>query len=259
MPNAQLAYLTYSIRNLTVAVAALFVLMPPFIINPNQMLRRGLRLINIDNVKQQRRLNKTNLADFMSAFGKNPVHLCKVWRDLQTHQHIAHPMSFNEARTKDAFEGFMMANNFLRTYTTTAIQAALFNGAHRAWVGRLKWIYVRKIAFLKPIKIVWPADFDETFIASVAGTHAQTNKPRDPDMRKNPKNYSHKFHMPGRNFEIVLDLWRNRCILARIGDQGSVHDLTVFWMELTNLIPAGKRVIADRGYISSLNDEHLKL
>ncbi|KAL3893312.1 MAG: hypothetical protein SGARI_008246, partial [Bacillariaceae sp.] len=163
------------------------------------------------------------------------------------------------AWTKDAFEGFMMANNFLRTYTTTAIQAALFNGADRARIGRLKWIYVRKIASLKPIKIVWPADFDETFIASVDGTHAQTNEPRDPDMRKNPKNYSHKFHMPGRNFEIVLDLWRNRCILAKVGDQGSVHDLTVFRMELTNLIPAGKRVIADRGYISSLNDEHLKL
>ena len=191
--------------------------MPPFLINPAQMLRRGLRLVNIDQTKQNRRHTQTNLSDFMSIFGKHPIHLCRIWRDLQTHQHIDHPMGFAEARTKDAFEGFMMANNFVRTYATNVVQAALFKGADKARVGRLKWLYVRKMASLKAIKIVWPANFDEIYIASIDGTHAQTNEPRDPTMRKNPKNYSHKFHMPGRNFEIVLCLWTIRCAGAGAG------------------------------------------
>lgn len=233
--------------------------MPPYLINPQQMLRRGLRAVNIDDVKQQRRLSKTNLADFMSIYGKHPLHLCRLWRALQTHADIAHPMSFQEARTKDAFEGFLFANNFLRTYTTNAVQAALFNGADRTRVGRLKWIYIEKIACLKPVKIVWPENFDETFIASVDGTHAQTTEPRDAQYRKNSKNYSHKFHMPGRNFELVIDLWRNRCISAKVSDRASAHDLTAFRAQLKNLIPAGKRVIADKGYISQQNGDHLQL
>ena len=141
--------------------------MPPFIINPQQMLRRGLRLVSIDRTKQDRRLTKTNLQDFMSIYGKHPLHLCRVWRNLQTHQHIAHPMAFDEARTKDAFEGFMIAQNFLRSYTTVVIQASLFKGADRARVGRLRWLYVRKLASLKPLKIVWPVDFETIYIGSV--------------------------------------------------------------------------------------------
>ena len=223
------------------------------------MLRRGLRLVNIDDAKQRRRLTKTNVNDFKSIFGKHPLHLCRLWKALQTHQDIAHPISFEEARTKDAFEGYLMAHNFLRSYKTTVEQAALFQGADKARVGRLKWKYVRKIASLKPIKIVWPAEFAETFIASVDGTYAQTNEPRDPLYRKNPKNFSHKFHMPGRNFEIVLDIWRNRCILAKVSDAASVPDITAFRESLTHLIPAGKRVIADKGYISQKDGEHLKL
>ena len=126
-------------------------------------------------------------------------------------------------------------------------------------MGRLKWVYVRKIASLKPVKIVWPDHFDETFIASVDGTHVRTTEPRDPNMRKNPENYSHKFHMPGRNFEIVLDLWRNRCILAKVSDPSSKNDLSVYRQQLKALIPDGKRVIADKGYISTRDGDHLKL
>lgn len=185
--------------------------MPPFLITPAQMLRRGLRLVKVDDVKQQRQMNKTNVADFMSLFGKYPLHLCRVWRDLQTHQHIDHPISFEEASTNDAFEGFMYAQNFLWTYTTTVVQAALFNGADNARLGRLKWKYVRKLASLKAIKIVWPDNWDETLICSVDGTHAATNEPRDPVYRKNKKNYSHELTW------LSAFLPRHHCLWLTVG------------------------------------------
>ena len=233
--------------------------MPPYLIHPTQMHRRGLRLVNIDDVKQNRRLYKTNIGDFKSIFGKHPVHLCcRVWRDLQT-QPIDNRMTFEEARTKDAFEGFMYANNFLRTYSSSVrLQAALFNGCDKARLGRLKWVYIAKIQSLKAVKIVWPDHWDETFIGSVDGSHTQTTKLRDPVYRKNTKNYSHKFHSPGRNHEIVLDLWRNCCVLAKASDPGSVSDITAYHEVLKALVPPGKRLICDKGYITHrYGDNHI--
>ena len=69
-------------------------------------------------------------------------------------------MTFEEARTKDAFEGFIMANYFLRTYpSSNSVQASHFNGGDKDRIGRLKWLYIQKIAGLKSLKIVWPICF----------------------------------------------------------------------------------------------------
>jgi hypothetical protein len=70
------------------------------------------------------------------------------------------------------------------------------------------------------------------------------------NMRKNPKKYSHKFHLPGLNYEIALHLWEPRCIHAKTGDQAaSINDKTAFQQELKGKVPKGKRVICNNGYI----------
>ena len=102
--------------------------MAPFIINPDQMLRRGLRAINIDDTKQNRRGRKRNVADFKTAFGKNPLHLCRVWRDLQTTYIQDAKMQEDEARSPNGLRGFLIANNFLKAYAANNVRAALFQG-----------------------------------------------------------------------------------------------------------------------------------
>ena len=67
-------------------------------------------------------------------------------------------------------------------------------------------------------------------------------------MRKNPQWYSHKFNLPGVNYEVCIHLWENRCVWAKTLVKASVHDLTAFRDELKAMIPAGKRVIAYSGY-----------
>ena len=223
------------------------------------MLRRGLRLVNIDYVKQNRRLAKTNIRDFKSLFGKHPSHLCRVWRDLQTTNVPESFMSEDEARLDTSFMGFLMAHNMMKVYTGHAVRATLFQGADRTLTAELSWYFIHKIAGLKADKIVWPNNIPETLFGSVDGTHTSNNEPRDPDMKKDPKNYSHKFKMPGLNHEIVLDLWSNRCIHAKTVDKASVHDLTAFRMELWQKIPPGRRLVCDRGYICFKDGENHSL
>ncbi|KAL3937649.1 MAG: hypothetical protein SGARI_002041 [Bacillariaceae sp.] len=147
----------------------------------------------------------------------------------------------------------------LKVYTGHAVRAALFMGQDRTRTAELSWYFIHKIAGLKDQKIVWPANIEDIMFGSVDGTHTSNNEPRHPTMRKDPKNYSHKFKMPGLNHEVVLDLWTNRCIHVKTADKASVHDLTAFRMELQGKIPAGRRLICDRGYICFKNGENLKL
>ena len=227
--------------------------MPPYIISPLQMLRCGLRAINIDDIKQNRRFQKTNIGDFKSAFGKHPVHLCRVWRDLQTTNIQAAHMEEEEARSENGLRGFLIANNFLKVKTLNNVRAALFQGMDQQLCQTLQWIFVKRIAALLPQKIVWPAHWNETFVATVDGTCTMMNEPA---IRKDPRNYCKKFNMAGRNHEIALDVWSSRCIHAKMSDRGSVHNLTAFRQELQGKMPASKRIIADRGYISFSNNEH---
>jgi hypothetical protein len=214
------------------------------------MLKRGLRLVNVTDVERRRRSVETNVSYFKSYFGKHPLHLCRVWRDLQTTTIAAAVITPEEAAERKTFVSFMAALHFLKCYDFLKIRANLFKELNRNIIDNMTFHYIKKIAALKGLKITWPDHFDEIFIASVDGTHFHINEPREPDVRKNPKNYSFKFHLSGLNYEIVLHLWENRIINAKTGEKASVHDLTIFRQDTKAKVPPGKRIICDNGYYS---------
>ena len=218
------------------------------------MLRRGLRLVNVVDEIQQRRCHDTNIRVFKSHFRRHPLHLCRVWRDLQTTTIPEAKLTEEEAELEITFIGFMMAMYFLTCYDTFDNIGSLFY-KHRNEASEMTWYYVAKVATLKSQKIVWPDDFDTIFIASLDGTHVKTNEPRDPNMRKNPVNYSHKFELPGVNVEIALHLWKQQVIHFKRADAASVHDLTAFRQELINKVPQGKLIIADSAYTGKTEQE----
>jgi len=80
------------------------------------------------------------------------------------------------------------------------------------------WFYVKKIAALKALKIVWldPNEWRTAFVASVNGTHRPINEPRDPLVRKNRKWYSHKDEHAGMNFEVVMALFESKTLINDI-------------------------------------------
>ncbi|KAL3914331.1 MAG: hypothetical protein SGARI_000175 [Bacillariaceae sp.] len=49
------------------------------------------------------------------------------------------------------------------------------------------------------------ADIKETFFLSIDGVHCRVNEPSDPNYRKNPKYFSHKFRQAGMSYEVSMD------------------------------------------------------
>lgn len=216
---------------------------PPHNLHPQYILVEGLIKCNVDETVQGRRLAETNVRVFKSFFGRHPRHLARVWRDLQ----IAGIMTLEEAQDRESFDGFLIANNFLRCYEPTDVRAARFNCSNDKVV-LMQWRFIEWLEQLKNWKIKCPTQWPVRLGASCDGTHLRTNEPRDPDMRRNPKNYSYKHNFAGLNYQIVLATWTNRVLYASAGDPASVHDMTAIRREFVDMVPAGCRVIADSGF-----------
>lgn len=61
---------------------------------------------------------------------------------------------------------------------------------------------------------------------------------------------SHKFHEPGLPYELGIAIYDNRLVWINGPFQAAENDLSIMHKEdgLLSKIPAGKKVIADRGY-----------
>jgi len=217
------------------------------ILTAKQMLKEGLDLIGI-SPKKRKRMTKQRLYDkFKAHFGRHPLHVARVWRDPLT-------TTIPEARVDDNeanLIGFLASLNFVKSYAIEDVRDDFVGDAlHLNQMRELSWFFVGKIAALKALKIVWPADneWQTTFIASVDGTHKSINEPRDPNVRKNRIWYSHKDEHAGLNFEVVLSLYQSRIVHAKLGTPASTSDITEMKAELLHKIPAGKRLIADKMY-----------
>ena len=57
----------------------------PHLIRPSFILKEGLKYVNVSEEMQSRRSKATNVRVFKCSYGKHPVHLARVWRDLQVH------------------------------------------------------------------------------------------------------------------------------------------------------------------------------
>ena len=90
------------------------------------------------------------------------------------------------------------------------------------------------------------ADCPEVFFLTVDGVHF-----RILEVRKDPgtKWYSEKFNGPGLAYEIAVALWHNQIVWVNGPfPAGSNPDIVIYRKALKDMIPAGKKVIADKGY-----------
>lgn len=200
-------------------------------------------MCHVDEEIQRRRSTVRNVEVFKSHFGKHPLHLSRIWRDLQMHG----LMTQEEANDKSSFVGFLVANNFLRCYETNNVRSARFNNLGLDELQNLTWKYVDQMGALKQHKVKCPAEWPVNLYASADGTQSATNEPRDPNVRRNPKNFSYKHNYAGLNYLIALCLWTNQVLYASAGDPASTHDMTIIRQEFIGMVPEGGRVIADSG------------
>lgn len=208
------------------------------LVSAEQMLRRGLRVGKIFAGNLQR---KAVIDLFRASFGLHPRLCSVVWKDLLVNGIVGEG-------EEDLF-AFFAALSFLRTYDKEKKRRSVFEMNEKT-LREVTWPWVRKIAALKALKITWPAEeeWETIFICSVGGTHRRTQEPRDPHIRRNPRNYSHKFSQAGVNHEIALHLYENRVVHAKRFDPAGRPDKSIFKDELVHKVPHGKRVVVDNGY-----------
>ena len=68
-------------------------------------------MCNVGEEIQQRRSLARNIRVFKSHFGKHPLHLSRVWKDLQ----VYNLMTREEAKDKMSFKGFLIGETFMKT------------------------------------------------------------------------------------------------------------------------------------------------
>ena len=218
-----------------------------YLINPDDMLCQGLIAVKEGLEKQATRCKESNIRIFKSFFGKHPKILARSFRDLQLYNMLDVDEMGGIALS---FKGFLVGNNYLKCYQCLDVQCSLFS-LPKNTCGAYRWIFIEKMAELKPYKIKMPTPEEWAAVRmrlSVDGTHARTNEPRDPDMRRNPKNFSYKHNFSGLNYQIAINIFTEQIAYANTGDPGSVHDMTAMREEFIDLCPVGARVIADSGY-----------
>jgi hypothetical protein len=208
-------------------------------VSPSQMLRRGLKLINISRQVQNRRGMTANVLLFKQHYGIHPNQASTVWKD------IVDDGALNEETVN--LKSFFMALNFLRCYDTEGIRATRFGEDAKRMRSKV-WAWISKIAALKAKKIKFPATWDTTFVASVDGTHVRINEPRHATLKKDPKWYSHKHGCSGHNVQVVMAIWEQQCYDITISKGGTNDKGNIIKSGLLDKVPAGHRIIADGGY-----------
>ena len=223
----------------------------PFLLHPTFILREGLSWAKIALKVQQRRCDATNVRIFKSHYGRHPRHLARVWRDMQ----IAAILDVEEAALKDSFHAFLIANNFLKCYERNDVRFSRFSDYHDKQLIEMTWRFVDYIESLAKWKIKCPNKWPVRMGCTVDGSHFRINEPRDPDMRRNPTNFSYKHNFAGLNYQIAIATWTNKVLYVNTGDPSSTHDMTAIRKEFIDLVPAKCRVIADSGYTGKSDKE----
>ena len=138
---------------------------------------RSLKLCNIDESIQEHRSPQRNVRVFKAHFGKHPLHLSRVWRDLQIHG----LMTREEAKMRESFVGFLVAKNFLRCYEVDDVRGARFDIGLDS-LEETTWAFIDRIVGLKQHKVKCPNQWPVNLYASCDGTHMPTQEPRYNDL-----------------------------------------------------------------------------
>lgn len=217
-----------------------------YYLTARQILDRGLDLLGLDERFRVKNKSSTQVERFKKHYGPHPFHVARIWIDLLTTDIV-------EAKIQDPskakIDHLLMALHFVKCYNEETQHATTFKQTEKT-ARKWTWAYIQKLAALKALKIKWLDDWKGVvFIASVDGTHCPINEPIDPVLRKNKKWYSHKSNAPAQNWEIALHIYEDRILHTFCsGPAGEYNDIETFRLKLRNMIPNGKKVIADKGY-----------
>lgn len=157
----------------------------------DEVLARGLELVGYDADGQAHVKRDTLVQRYRSHFGPNPRVHAILWSVLQSTEIAGAELAETE-RTDKLFNMFLMTMYYLKTYNLESEVASRF-GIHEQTVRKWTAFFINKIAPLIAEYVVWPDQWDTTFIISVDCVNFAVNEPQHPILHKqktyfDPKN-----------------------------------------------------------------------
>ena len=202
---------------------------------------------------------------FKKVYGSSPVVVSVLWNDIVTSPTTIFPC--NRDISEKGFKKLLIALHFLWAYPKNAeILALAFGVSVRSVQGDNLWNSVQLIAALKSTKITWPrAEYEnpntQIFIVTIDGVDFRVWEAKHPTMPYDKAMGSHKYNKKAAlKYEIAVDIFRSKIVWISGPHKGSKHDKTIYFEGLRDLIPQGKKAIADRVYGAQASpDDHAKI
>lgn len=233
------------------------------VLSASQVMERGLRFVGFPPAKQESMTHKQKCNEFHAHYGCKAIDISLIWYDLQTTT-IPNIALTTEEKKHAGFKMFMAANFFLWAHTKNAsLLSSRFGICKRHIHSKKFWKWIEKMSALSQDKIKWDERFDDQnfafFFASIDGIDFKIwEKPSDRyNIDKGLCSFKSK-HAAYR-YLIVVSLWDSKCVfLHGPVKAGEVTDLDHWRLALKDRMrqmPAGKMLIADKGYQTSEVDE----
>ena len=179
------------------------------ILPPDEVLKRGLKLLHWTEERLNRRMMSTNIDQYSSIYGCSPCVTAQISEDLQLSKD---PRVRIE---KFDFDKLHWSLHFMYRYPTEKERESAWQKCANT-IRLATWYYIDRIRNLKWTKIVWPKfKENDVWIMTVDGTHLVTLEPGDSEVPKDPSYFSFKHHAAGFNYEVGVDLFASRCIWLR--------------------------------------------
>jgi hypothetical protein len=241
------------------------------VLTPDELLKRGLKLVGFTDTQIGRVQEKKNQSRFRTHYGAHPlvyaVLLTRLQETTDENARLELDTTSQKGRllTDQTLDYFFMAIHFLSCYPTEEQAEAVFkvcDKTYRYWV----WFIVEKIALLMDEVICWPeswnnADNEEDpisqtiFTITVDGTHCRIEEPAHEDFSENTRYFSHKFKCAAYDYEIAISIFEDRVVWAAGPYPAGTNDITIFRHKLKDKILESQaqsgvqhRAIGDKGY-----------
>ena len=228
---------------------------PLSIKTPREILEQGLKLVHYSESRIDRAGVQSNTTRFKKHHGCNPSVAARTFEDLQVIDHAEARLG----RNKISSFYFLQSLNFLYVYEIEERREPIFDRSPktlRKWL----WYYVKKIAALKHLKIVWPNDFphDDEWVISVDCTDCAIEEvTTHPTLSQDSELFSFKVNGAGYRYEFGIDLfysnvlWMNGPFLP-----GKYNDNQIFadFGLKQKLASCGKKGLADKIYNGHPNE-----
>jgi hypothetical protein len=196
--------------------------------------------------------------DFNTKFGSNQYELSAIWADLQT---TTVPGARIDNATERTLSYFLLTHHWLSCYPTNGEMAMDYKHlGHKETLREKTKLFTLKMALLRPIKIAWPAEFDQgnfrNYLFSLDGVHFEIMEVTHEELSKDPSWYSEKFNGPGMMYLVAVDIKQSRIVYASDGDKASEHDKTVFLLPggLRDRTRPGKKGVGDKAFRGKRGD-----